>query len=100
MTLQTGLRHPEKLAGLLCLSGYLPIHTQVEAERHEANRKTPIFLAHGRGDAVIPIDRAVKSRDILTSLGYEVEWHEYMMAHSVCMEEVDDISAWLKRIWN
>jgi len=98
MTLQTGLRHPEKLAGLLCLSGYLPIHTTVEAERHGANHDTPIFLAHGRADPVIPVVRAQQSRDMLQALGYRVEWHEYMMPHSVCAEEIDDISAWLKRI--
>lgn len=98
MTLQTGLRHPEKLAGLLCLSGYLPIHATVQDERHSANHDTPIFLAHGRGDNVIPIDRAEKSRDMLQALGYQVEWHEYMMPHSVCEEEIDDIGTWLKRV--
>lgn len=98
MTLQTGLRYPEKLAGLLCLSGYLPLHTLVPDERHAANQRTPIYLAHGRLDPVIPIDRAEKSRDILVSLGYLVEWHAYMMPHSVCPEEIDDISAWLKRV--
>jgi phospholipase/carboxylesterase len=98
MTIQTGLRYPEKLAGLLCLSGYAPIHTTIEAERHGANQDTPIFMAHGRGDQVIPIDRAERSRDLLRSLGYSVEWHEYMMQHSVCPEEVDDISAWLQRV--
>ena len=98
MTLQTGLRHPEKLAGLLCLSGYLPLHAVVPDERHSANHDTPIFLVHGRSDPVIPIDRAEKSRDILQSLGYNVEWHEYLMAHEVCEEEIDDISAWLKRV--
>jgi phospholipase/carboxylesterase len=98
MTLQTGLRHPEKLAGLLCLSGYLPIHATVQDERHSANHDTPIFLAHGRGDNVIPIDRAEKSRDMLQALGYKVEWHEYMMPHSVCEEEIEDIGAWLKRV--
>jgi phospholipase/carboxylesterase len=98
MTLQTGLRHPEKLAGLLCLSGYLPIHATVPDERHSANHETPIFLAHGRGDPVIPIDRAEKSRDILKELGYQVEWREYMMPHSVCGEEIEDIGAWMRRI--
>jgi phospholipase/carboxylesterase len=98
MTLQTGLRHPEKLAGLLCLSGYLPIHATVQDERHSTNHDTPIFLAHGRGDNVIPIDRAEKSRDMLQALGYKIEWHEYMMPHSVCEEEIDDIGAWLKRV--
>ena len=98
MTIQTGLRHPEKLAGLLCLSGYVPLHTTIAAERHPANQNTPIFLAHGRGDQVIPILRAEQSRDLLRSLGYEVEWHEYMMPHSVCQEEVDDIGAWMRRV--
>jgi len=98
MTLQTGLRHPEKLAGLLCLSGYLPLHTLVPQERHAANQDTPIFLCHGRTDPVIPIQRAEQSRDILESLGYQVEWHEYYMPHSVCAEEVADISAWLRRV--
>ena len=98
MTLQTGLRHPEKLAGLLCLSGYLPIHATVQDERHSANHDTPIFLAHGRSDNVIPIDRAEKSRDMLQALGYKVEWHEYMMPHSVCEEEIEDIGSWLKRV--
>jgi phospholipase/carboxylesterase len=98
MTLQTGLRHSEKLAGLLCLSGYLPIHANVEAERHGANHDTPIFLAHGRGDPVIPIDRAERSRDILQALGYKVEWHEYAMPHAVNEEEIDDIGAWLRRV--
>lgn len=98
MTIQTGLRHPEKLAGLLCLSGYVPLHTTIAEERHASNQATPIFMAHGRGDQVIPIIRAEQSRDLLRSLGYEVEWHEYMMPHSVCQEEVDDISAWFRRV--
>jgi phospholipase/carboxylesterase len=98
MTLQTGLRHPEKLAGLMCLSGYVPLHTTIAAERHAANQSTPIFLVHGRGDQVIPIVRAEQSRDLLRTLGYDVEWHEYPMPHSVCQEEVDDIGAWLRRV--
>jgi phospholipase/carboxylesterase len=97
MALQTGLRHPEKLAGLLCLSGYVPLNGVVAAERHAANQATPIFLAHGRGDPVIPIDRAEKSRDLLQALGYQVEWHEYAMPHSVCPQEIDDIGTWLRR---
>ena len=98
MTLQTGLRYPEKLAGLLGLSGYLPLHTVIADERHDANKDTPIFLAHGRSDPIVPIHRAEKSRDILKGLGYDIEWHEYLMPHSVCQEEVADISAWLKRV--
>jgi phospholipase/carboxylesterase len=98
MTLQTGLRHPEKLAGLLCLSGYVPLHTTIAAERVAANQQTPVFLAHGRGDQVIPIIRAEQSRDLLKSLGYDVEWREYQMPHSVCQEEVEDIGAWFRRV--
>jgi len=98
MTLQTGLRHQEKLAGLLCLSGYLPIHATLSAERHGANHETPIFLAHGLGDPIVPLKAAEKSRDLLQSLGYQVEWHAYPMQHEVCMEEIDDISHWLKRV--
>lgn len=98
MALQTGLRHPEKLAGLLCLSGYVPIHTTIASERHSANRNTPIFMAHGRADQVIPIDRAEKSRDLLQLLGHPVEWHEYPMQHAVCAEEIADIGVWLRRV--
>lgn len=98
MALQTGLRHPEKLAGLLCLSGYLPIHATLPNERHSANHDTPIFLAHGRSDPIIPLFTAEKSRDMLLSLGYDVEWHAYPMPHSVCEEEIADMSVWLKRV--
>lgn len=98
MTLQTGLRHTEKLAGLMCLSGYVPLRDLVANERHASNQHTPIYLAHGRADQVIAIARAEQSRDLLKSLGYPVEWHEYMMQHSVCQEEIDDISSWLKKV--
>ena len=98
VAIQTGLRHPQQLAGLLCLSGYVPLAATLAAERHAANQDTPIFLAHGRGDPVIPIDRAEKSRDLLQSLDYQLEWHEYMMQHSVCEEEIDDIGVWLQRV--
>lgn len=98
MTLQTGLRHPEKLGGLLCLSGYTPIADKVAAERSAANQDTPIFLAHGSGDPIIQMFRATQSRDFLQSLGYQVEWHEYAMPHAVCPEEIDDIGAWFRRV--
>jgi phospholipase/carboxylesterase len=91
MTLQTGLRHPKKLAGLLCLSGYLPLADKLPAECSEANRSTPIFMAHGRVDPVVQIARAETSRDFLTRLGYAIEWKDYSMPHSVCEEEIDDI---------
>ena len=100
MTLQTALRHPERLAGLLCLSGYLPLSASVAAERHASNHFTPVFLAHGRSDHVVPLIRAEQSRDALLALGYPVEWHEYMMQHSLCAEELDDIAAWLCKVLN
>lgn len=98
MTLQTGLRHPQRLAGLMCLSGYLPLRDATPAERSAANQETPIFMGHGQMDNVVPFDRAEKSRDILLGLGYKVEWHAYPMAHSVCAQEVADISKWLQAV--
>ena len=98
MTLQAGLRHPEKLAGLMCLSGYVPMADKVAAERSAANQDTPIFMVHGTMDPVIPISRATASRDLLVQLGYKVEWHDYPMQHSACAEEVQHISAWLKKV--
>jgi phospholipase/carboxylesterase len=98
MTLQTGLRHPEKLAGMLCLSGYLPLAPKVAHERTEESIDTPIFMAHGRQDPVVPFARAVDSRDALQAMGYQVEWHEYSMQHTLCLEEVQDISTWLKKV--
>ena len=98
MTLQTGLRHPEKLAGLLCLSGYAPLSAKLPTERTQASLATPIFMVHGRSDGVIPIARAEQSRDLLKSMGYQVEWHDYDMQHSLCQEEIDHIGAWLKKV--
>jgi phospholipase/carboxylesterase len=98
MTIQTGLRHPERLAGLLCLSGYVPLSAKLATERTEAAKATPIFMAHGRYDNVVPFNRAEASRDLLVSLGYRLEWHEYAMQHTLCLEEVEHISAWLKKV--
>jgi phospholipase/carboxylesterase len=98
MTLQTGLRHPQTLAGLLCLSGYLPLASTIAAERHVSNQATPIFMAHGSQDPVVVLPRAEQSRDALNTLGYQIEWHNYPMQHSVCAEEIKDIGHWLARI--
>ena len=98
MAIQTGLRHPETLAGLLCLSGYVPLSARLGTERTEASKATPIFMAHGRYDNVVPFNRAEASRDLLVSLGYRLEWHEYAMQHTLCLEEVQHISAWLKKV--
>jgi phospholipase/carboxylesterase len=98
MTLMTGLRHDERLAGLVGLSGYLPLAAKAEAERHPANGDVPIFLAHGTQDPVIPIVRARASREALVGMGHAVEWHEYAMPHSVCAEEIGDLNHWLLRV--
>lgn len=98
MTLLTGLRHAERLAGLVGLSGYLPLADSTAAERHAANQDTPVFLVHGSADPVIPIERARASRDALRALGQPVQWHEYPMQHAVCPAEVADLNAWLLRV--
>ena len=98
MTLMTGLRHRERLAGLVGLSGYLPLAAATDAERHDANRDVPIFLAHGTADPVIPIARGRQSRDALVAMGHAVEWHEYAMPHSVCAAEIVDLNRWLLRV--
>ena len=98
MTLLTGLRHRERLAGLVGLSGYLPLAGRTATERSDANALTPIFMAHGRDDPMVGIDRAIASRDALQALGYDIEWHDYAMPHSVCMEEIADLNRWLLRV--
>ena len=95
MALLAGLRHRERLAGIAGLSGYLPLAQSTAAERSDANALTPIFMGHGSQDNVVDIERGRASRDALGALGYSVEWHEYPMAHSVCMEEVGDLNRWL-----
>lgn len=98
MTLQTGLRLPETLAGMVCLSGYLPLRTQTGAERHAANQNTPIFMAHGTHDPVVVLPRAQESLAWLQEHGYNVAWHTYPMPHSVSLEEIQAIGAFLKQV--
>jgi len=98
IALQTGLRHPERIAGIMALSTYLPIADKLPAEASALNRDVPIFMAHGTQDPVIVLERAVQSREILASLGYALQWHEYPMPHSVCAEEIGDIGAWLVQV--
>ena len=97
IALQTGLRHPERLAGIMALSTYVPIAESLEVEAHAANRDVPIFMAHGLHDPILPVVTARRSRELLQRLGHEVEWHEYPMPHSVAPQELDDIGAWLAR---
>src|SRR6188508_1395750 len=98
IVLQTGVRQSTRLAGIMALSCYLPIASTVAAERNAASQSVPIFMAHGRFDDVIPMQRAQASREALEKMGYPVEWHEYPMPHSVCAEEIADISAFLSRV--
>ncbi|PYO20636.1 MAG: carboxylesterase [Candidatus Rokuibacteriota bacterium] len=98
MALHTGLRHAERLAGIVALSGYLPLADTLAAEASPANRDAPVFMAHGTHDPLIPLARARRSRDKLTELGYRVTWHEYPMGHSVCGDEIRDLSAWLRGV--
>jgi phospholipase/carboxylesterase len=97
VTLYTGLRYPERLAGLMALSCYLPFSARLEAERAAVNEGVPIFVAHGIDDQVLPIGMGVQARDTLKGLGYAVEWHQYRMPHSVCQPEIEDIRTYLMR---
>jgi phospholipase/carboxylesterase len=98
MALQTGLRYPERLAGIMALSTYVPISKTLEAEMSQPNRDVPIFMAHGTADPLIPLWLAGSSRQLLERLGYDVQWHEYEMEHSVLWEEIAAISAWLEQV--
>ncbi len=96
IALQAALRYPERLAGVMALSTYLPLRESVAAEAAQANRDAPILMCHGLRDGMVPATLGKASRDHLQGLGYQVEWHSYPMEHSVCMEEVLDISKWLQ----
>jgi len=98
VTLQTGLRYPKKLAGMMALSTYLPLPDSLGQEAAPANKQTPIFMAHGVHDGVIPLVMGAGSMTLLTGMGHPVEWHQYPMQHSVCAEEIGDIGAWLRKI--
>ena len=96
IALQTGLRHPQRLAGIAALSCYLPLARSLAAEAGPASREVPIFMAHGSYDDLIPVARAHRSRDLLLDLGFRVAWHEYPMPHSVCAEEIHHLASWLR----
>jgi phospholipase/carboxylesterase len=98
MTLLTGLRCPLPLAGLVGLSGYLPLADTTAAEQDPANAGVPVFLGHGSDDGVVPMSRGAASRDVLVALGHPVEWHDYPIGHSVCEQEVEDLNDWLLRV--
>lgn len=98
ITLGAGLRYPKRLAGLIGMSGYLPLASTLDAERHAANAQTPVFLAHGVRDGIVPLARGAATRDQLVAAGQPVEWQDYPMEHSVCMEEVQALQQWLLRV--
>ncbi len=97
IALHTGLRHSERLGGLLALSTYLPLAETLHAEAAIANRDIPVFMAHGRSDPVVPYTLGISSRDRLQQQDYPLAWHEYAMPHSVCQEEIGDIADWLSQ---
>jgi len=98
IALHLGLRHEEPLGGILALSTYLHDPEHLTDELRLENAETPIFLAHGLADPMIPITRAVTSREVLAKLYYRIEWHEYAMGHGVCMAEIRDIAQWLDHV--
>ncbi len=100
LALHTGLRFASGLAGIMGLSTYLPLRDHLAQAQVAANRGTPIFLAHGHQDPVLSIELGTASRDALEALGYAVEWHDYPMAHQVCLEEIRDIGTWLRSVLN
>ena len=95
MALMVGLRAPQRLAGLVAWSGYLPLAASTAAERSTANAGVPILMGHGRFDAMVAPARGMASRDALLALGYPVQWHDYPMEHSVCPDEIVDLNRWL-----
>ena len=98
IALYAGLRYAHTLGGIMALSTYLPMQQRLQQESTAANRNTPIFMAHGLHDDVVATQFGQQTRALLQQQGYRVQWHDYAMGHSVCMEEIDDISNWLGHI--
>jgi len=96
IALHAALRYPERLAGVMALSCYLPLHAALPAEAAQANRDLPVLMCHGRFDPMLPMQLGAASRDLLRAAGYTIEWKEYPMQHQVCLEEIRDIAVWLK----
>jgi phospholipase/carboxylesterase len=98
IALQTGLRHAQKLGGVIALSTYLSCQDSLTAEATSANQSTKILMVHGMRDAVIPVSVAEQSQQVLKAAGYDVQWKTYPMEHSVCAEEVGDIARFLREV--
>jgi phospholipase/carboxylesterase len=98
IALYAGLRYANRLGGIMALSTYLPMQQRLVKEATEANRGTPIFMAHGLHDEVVALQFGVQTRNLLQQQGYPLQWHDYAMGHSVCAQEISDISSWLTQI--
>ncbi len=98
MALHLAVRHPDTFAGVIALSTYLPLSRELNGSRAGSNQATPIFMAHGIQDPVVPYGLGEESRQLLERAGYRIEWHSYPMAHSLCEPEVADLRAWLNRV--
>ncbi len=99
IALQAGLRHRDRLAGIAALSTYLPLEDSLDREGAAANKRTPIFMAHGTQDPIVPLQLAESSRNALVQRGYEVQWHAWPMPHSICAEEVEALGAFLTKAY-
>jgi phospholipase/carboxylesterase len=99
MALHVGQRHDRTLAGIVALSAYMVRGDTLEAEAHDANARTPVFMGHGSRDPMVPVARGRAAKDQLVGLGREVSWHEYGMQHEVCLEEIRDLSSWMAARW-
>lgn len=97
IALNVALSRAEPLGGVLALSTYLPLRDSVP-QASDANRTLPILMCHGLYDPVLALEKAERSRDLLSAKGYAVEWHTYPMQHQVCPEEIADLSRWLSRV--
>ena len=98
ISLFSGPRYPEKLAGIMALSCYMLLEDLLPTERTRVNYATPVFLAHGNQDPVVDFRRGLEAKQLLEAGGYPVEWHPYVMPHSVCPQEVADIANWLRKV--
>ncbi|NOR51130.1 MAG: carboxylesterase [Gammaproteobacteria bacterium] len=97
IALQTGLRYPQQLGGILALSTYLPLAESIDAENSYDTNNLPIFMAHGSYDPVIPMVGGERSASKLRELGYQVEWRDYPMEHNLNSKEIRDIASWISR---
>lgn len=97
MSIQVSTQYPSKIAGIIALSGYLPIPEAIKNSHNKTNRQTPIFMGHGTEDPVVPYSLGKSSRDTLLKAGYKIEWHQYPIQHGVSLDEIIDIKQWIEK---